>query len=215
MGKTYIKNMTTMKTLVQFVKSLAMIVLGIWRWLSWNCYIPIKTRFLTVLWRVKCGKNVRFLGQTIIRAYEQNSIEIGDDVFFNSCVSRNFVGLTGPTILIALSGARIKIGARSGFSSVVMNARKGITIGENVNVGGNVRIFDNDFHPLDYFDRRKPEQGDRIRSECVCIEDDCFIGTNAILLKGTHVGARSIIAAGSVVFGLDIPPDSIVKGSQE
>jgi bifunctional UDP-N-acetylglucosamine pyrophosphorylase/glucosamine-1-phosphate N-acetyltransferase len=45
------------------------------------------------------------------------------------------------------------------------------------------------------------------------IGDDCFIGTNSILLKGTKIGARSIVAAGSVVFGLQIPPDSLVKGN--
>ena len=52
-----------------------------------------------------------------------------------------------------------------------------------------------------------------IRSKPVVIEDDCFIGTNAIILKGTHLGARSIVAAGSVVAGLDVPADSMVKGN--
>ena len=43
--------------------------------------------------------------------------------------------------------------------------------------------------------------------------DDCFIGTNAIILKGTHLGPRTIVAAGSVVFGLDVPADSMLKGN--
>ena len=45
------------------------------------------------------------------------------------------------------------------------------------------------------------------------IGNDVFIGTNAIILKGTHIGDRSVVAAGSVVFGLEVPPDSIVKGN--
>ena len=47
----------------------------------------------------------------------------------------------------------------------------------------------------------------------VIIGNDVFIGTNAIILKGTHIGDRSVVAAGSVVFGLEVPPDSIVKGN--
>ena len=52
-----------------------------------------------------------------------------------------------------------------------------------------------------------------IRSKRIVIGDDVFIGTNAIILKGTQIGDRSIIAAGSVVMGLKIPPDSMVKGN--
>ena len=47
----------------------------------------------------------------------------------------------------------------------------------------------------------------------IVIGDDVFIGTNAIILKGTKIGNRSVVAAGSVVFGLDIPPDSLVRGN--
>ena len=52
-----------------------------------------------------------------------------------------------------------------------------------------------------------------IKTAPIIIEDDVFVGTNAIILKGTKIGARSIVAAGSVVFGLQIPPDSLVKGN--
>ena len=80
-------------------------------------------------------------------------------------------------------------------------------------VGGNVRIFDHDFHALEWESRRAVENREAIRTKPVVIEDDVFIGTNVIILKGTHIGARSIVAAGSVVFGLDIPADSLVKGN--
>ena len=101
----------------------------------------------------------------------------------------------------------------SGFSSVVMSSRTSIKIGSHVKIGGNVRIFDHDFHALEADIRRASEDRKHIRSRPVVIEDDCFVGTNAIILKGTHLGARVIVAAGSVVFGLDVPPDSLVKGN--
>jgi acetyltransferase-like isoleucine patch superfamily enzyme len=45
------------------------------------------------------------------------------------------------------------------------------------------------------------------------IEDDVFVGANAIILKGVHVGARSVIGAGAVVTLREIPPDSVVAGN--
>ena len=176
-------------------------------------WLAAKTFVLAKLWRIQCGKNVKFAGKTIIRAYEQGAISIGNNVIFNSVATNNVVGLLNPTILCANPGGKIEIGSCSGFSSVVINSSDNVRIGSYVNVGGNVRIFDNDFHPVEWNFRRPPEQGNKTRSKPVLIDDDVFIGTNAIILKGSHIGARSVVAAGSVVFGLDVPPDSIVKGN--
>lgn len=179
----------------------------------WMVWLPVKTRALSVMWKMVCGTNVVFLGPTIIRSYTMAAIKIGDNVLFDAVLNHNLVGLTGPTVLCANPGGRIVIGSHSGFSSVVINARERIEIGSYVNVGGNVRIFDHNFHSLDWRERRPPENKSVVRSAPVVIEDDVFIGTNAIILKGTHIGARSIVAAGSVVFGLDVPPDSLVRGN--
>ena len=184
-----------------------------WAWFVDKVAMPMKTYGLSLVWRMKCGRHVRFMGRTIIRAYQQDAITIGDNTVFNSCLTRNLVGLLGPTILCACDGGKITVGHDSGFSSVVINARTGVSIGNYVNIGGNVRIFDHDFHPLDWQDRRPPQKIEKVRAKPVIIEDDVFIGTNAIILKGTHIGARSIIAAGAVVVGLDVPPDSMVKGN--
>lgn len=185
----------------------------LFRWIEWVHLLPLKTRFLARAWKMDCGMDVRFVGRTIVRSYAKGAIQIGNHVTFMAADNRNLVGLTGPTILCAAKGARIGIGDYTGLSSPVINARQSITIGKYVNVGGNVRIFDHDFHPLEWENRRPPQNGVAVRSKPVVIEDDVFIGTNAIILKGTHIGARSIVAAGSVVFGLEIPPDSLVKGN--
>ena len=49
-------------------------------------------------------------------------------------------------------------------------------------------------------------------SSPIVIEDDVFIGVNCIILKGVTIGARSIIAAGSVVTK-SIPADCIAGGN--
>src|SRR5215467_12680490 len=46
------------------------------------------------------------------------------------------------------------------------------------------------------------------------VEDRCLIGMGAILLNGAHVGAGSIVAAGTLlVEGMKVPPKSLVMGS--
>ena len=46
----------------------------------------------------------------------------------------------------------------------------------------------------------------------VAIEDDVFLGTGAIVLKGVTVGAGSVVGAGAVVVA-DVPPRSVVAGN--
>lgn len=45
------------------------------------------------------------------------------------------------------------------------------------------------------------------------IVNNCFIGTNSIILKGTIVGDNVIIGAGSVLAGGAFPPDSVLRKS--
>jgi acetyltransferase-like isoleucine patch superfamily enzyme len=45
------------------------------------------------------------------------------------------------------------------------------------------------------------------------IEDHVFVGTNAVILMGCHIGHHSVIAAGAVVLeGTRIPPLSLAAG---
>ncbi len=175
----------------------------------WSC---VRSPLLCWLWGVRFGSGVYFYGRTYIRTHG-SGIEIGNNVVFNSFRRANMVGLINPTILENRGGGVITIGNDCGFSSVVVNSKSSVTIGNNVLCGGNVRIFDHDFHSIEPDYRRTVQDNEHIRTRPVVVEDDVFIGTNAIILKGTRIGARSIIAAGSVVFGLEIPPDSMVKGN--
>jgi acetyltransferase-like isoleucine patch superfamily enzyme len=95
-----------------------------------------------------------------------------------------------------------------------------LTIGNNVNVGANVLLIDNDCHQIDYKMRRhdaqkyfsKEELRDNVISAPITIEDDVWIGAHSLILKGVTIGARSIIGAGSVVTK-SIPSDCIAAGN--
>jgi acetyltransferase-like isoleucine patch superfamily enzyme len=71
-------------------------------------------------------------------------------------------------------------------------------LGQNVKIGGNVRIYDHDFHAVNYLARRDPQQDAILcKSLPVVIGDDILIGANAIILKGVTIGDRSVIGAGA------------------
>ncbi len=45
----------------------------------------------------------------------------------------------------------------------------------------------------------------------VVVEDHAFIGANAVVIEGVHVGKNAVIAAGAVVIG-DVPDNTVVAG---
>lgn len=114
--------------------------------------------------------------------------------------------------IFAEGEATITIGDNVGMSSAVLWAKKGITIGDRVTVGANVVILDSDCHSLNYLDRGTENDMKNCKCKPVVIEDDVLIGTGAYILKGVHVGARSVIGAGSIVTS-DIPADCIAAGN--
>jgi acetyltransferase-like isoleucine patch superfamily enzyme len=160
------------------------------------------------------GHGLQVDGRVVVRVRHRGSITIGQNVRINSRFMSNLVGMTGPTVFHCIRDGRISIGDNTGCSSTVFSSRNSIRVGHYVKIGGNVRIYDHDFHALDYLARRDPMQEVlHYKSAPVVIGDDVFVGTNSIILKGVTVGDRSIIGAGSVVSLKEIPPDSLVAGN--
>ena len=151
-------------------------------------------------------------GPIRIKARTAGSIVLGQGVRLLAGWRSNRVGMTGPVILHTWEGGKIEIGDRSGLSAVVISSRVGVKIGKFCNIGGNVRIYDHDFHVLDAMERR----GSRGCEDCIrrpiVIGDDVFIGANSLILKGVTIGDRAVIGAGSVVTK-DIPADTIAAGN--
>ena len=146
-------------------------------------------------------------------------ISIGDDFVYSSgnChnpICRNING----AMYVPFKDSSIKIGHRVGVSSACLWAMNSITIGNDVKIGGDCLIMDNDAHPHDFLQRRLSfgkcleEVSQSIPTDPVVIEDDVWIGARCQILKGVHIGSRSIIAAGSVVTR-SIPSDCIAGGN--
>lgn len=85
-----------------------------------------------------------------------------------------------------------------------------IEIGRNVQLTAGVKILT---HGYDWA-VLKAKYGDIYGSAGkVTIGDDCFIGMNALILKGTTIGDRVIVGAGSVVAGGTFPSDCVIAGN--
>ncbi|MBO6127272.1 MAG: hypothetical protein J6P79_00080 [Pseudobutyrivibrio sp.] len=114
----------------------------------------------------------------------------------------------------------IFIGDNVGISASCFRAMDQITIGNNVLIGADCLIMDNDAHPIDFQKRRTNFEHSILREDYIQfinkapirIDDDVWIGARCQILKGVHIGARSIIAAGSIVTK-DIPADTIAGGN--
>lgn len=141
----------------------------------------------------------------------KGELNLGEGVTLNCATNSNPVGLNKTCTLVIQDNAILEIGDHSGLSGVSINCSKKIVIGNYVNVGGNVSIWDTDFHPIDFMARRIHDK-EKIVSLSICIEDDVFVGANSIILKGVSIGARSVIGAGSVVTR-SIPSDQIWAGN--
>lgn len=168
---------------------------------------------------VQYGKNMNVYNKIHIRGY--GKILIGNNFTFTSgsCINpicRDTKGVFYTTSKKAI----IEIGNNVGISSSCLWAKEHIIIRDNVNIGGDCIIMDNDAHPINYLLRRVNNvietdmdiYNEEIKTSPIVIEDDVWIGARTIILKGVHIGARSIIAAGSVVTK-DIPADVIAGGN--
>lgn len=92
--------------------------------------------------------------------------------------------------------------------NVMITARSKITIGNDVLIGSNVVINDSNHV---FKDRSVPITKQGHTAEPIVIEDDVWIASDAVILKGVHIGKGAVIAAGSVVTK-DVEPYTVVAG---
>jgi len=164
------------------------------------------------LQKIRYGKNFKAFGIPIIIDKSKSKIELGNNVTIKSAFLSNLVGLYSRTIIVSRTyDSSIIIGNNVGISGSTIYARSSITIGDNTLIGGNVKIIDNDFHPIE-IESRNFNRLDCIRAKPIKIGRDCFIGVNSIILKGSVLGDGCVVGAGAVVSGI-FPENCIIAGN--
>lgn len=150
---------------------------------------------------VKYGKKLALKGVPFIYNHKGASITIGENCVIKSSFLSNLVGLYSRTIILTrIPGAAIEIGNNVGISGATIYARSKIVIGDHTNIGANVKILDNDFHPVDP-EARLIDDKEQIGTAPVQIGNNCFIGCNVLILKGSKIGDNCVVGAGAVVSG--------------
>lgn len=163
------------------------------------------------------------------------NIEVGENSVADSafCFKHYFSGLPvglklgnhvtlWRTSLAAEENAFIEIGDYCYIANASLVCSERISIGNYVFIAGGVTIADSDFHPITPAARMADTialspLGNRrkrplIKTQPVIIEDDVWIGFNATILKGVHIGEGAVIEPGAFVT-TDVEAGSIASGN--
>ena len=140
-------------------------------------------------------------------------IKLGSGFKIKSGSFANPIGYSTRSILIA-NDARLVIGDKVGISQTAIIANGAdIFVGNNVLMGGGVKVYSTDFHSVNYLNRRNSKDDATSRKSFpIYIGNDVFIGAGAIILTGVSIGDGSVIGAGSVVTK-NIPANCIAAGN--
>lgn len=160
---------------------------------------------------VTVGKQVRFFPETNITTVEAGKIFIGNQ----SVIRGDICCLRGE--------GRVTIGSECyiGEATHIWSTQE-IKIGNRVLIAHNCGIYDDTTHPIDSVERNDDfinicfkgmwKKYDTCESKPIIIENNAWIGSNVVILKGVTIGEGAIVGAGSVVTK-DVPPYTMVAGN--
>jgi len=100
-------------------------------------------------------------------------------------------------------GKNVYIG---GMSEVNANKAK-VKIGDNCDIASFVAITCADSH------KRLLGLSAEVERKDITLENNVFVGSHCIIKGGAHIGHHTVIAAGTMVDGVRIPPYSLVYGN--
>ena len=98
------------------------------------------------------------------------------------------------------SGGELTIGdnVKINYNCIIV-CKKKISIGSGTEFGPNVFLFD---HDHDYrFGLSAESDKERFLETPIIIGQNCWIGANTVILRGTEIGDNCVVGAGSVIKG--------------
>lgn len=110
---------------------------------------------------------------------------------------------------LTANGGNLSIGSEVFFNrNCLVICMDSIKIGNHCLFGPNVCVYDHD--------HKFGVQGvqNQYNTSPIVIEDGCWIGANAVILRGSYIGKGCVIGAGTVIKGR-VPPHSIVTNERK
>lgn len=141
---------------------------------------------------IRCGKNVKFEDYSEIHGLCTEGLVFGDNVTISRGVMIRPSSYYGGDL-----GYGLTIGNNSSIGPYGYVGCSGkVIIGENVMFGPKCSLFAEN-HVFKDIDSTIKSQG--VKQKGIIIEDDCWIGSNVIILDGVTIGKGSVIGAGAIV----------------
>ena len=141
------------------------------------------------------------------RVRNTGRIEFGDDCILDSSAEYPICLDVGNQAILSVGpGVYINEGCH-----IVANIS--VTIGARCLLASEVFILDDVGHPVDWRVRHEhwPVKPEDRQGAAVVIDDNVWIGTRAIILKGVHIGSGAVVGAGAVVTH-SVPPATVIGG---
>lgn len=150
---------------------------------------------------IYCGRNVKFEDYSEIHGLCKEGLYFGNDVTIGRGV------MIRPSSYYGIDlGMGLKMGDKSSIGPHGYIGCSGrIIIGKNVMIGPKCSLFAEN-HNFNNINKTIKEQG--VNQKGITIEDNCWIGSNVIILDGVRIGSGSVIGAGSLV-AKSIPPRTL------
>lgn len=174
----------------------------------------LKVLMKTLNFQVKCltgrifnrGK-ITFKGNPLENRCDLNGTVICEK---NSQIIIGRIDVAQNFLFAAKNGGTLELGGQLYINkNCAFVARKSIKIGDMCSFGPNVCIYDHDHA----FGRAK-KSGEQFVCSDVVIGNNCWVGANTVILRGTVIGDNCVIGAGCVVKG-NIPANSLVTAGRE
>ena len=151
---------------------------------------------------ITCGKRVKFEDYSEIHGLCSDCLVFGNDVTIGRRVMIRPSSYYGGDL-----GKGLEIGDNSSIGPDAYVGCSGkIVIGKNVMFGPKCSLFAENHN---FADESKTIKSQGVNQKGIVIEDDCWIGSNVIILDGVHIGKGCVIGAGTLITK-DIPDNSIV-----
>lgn len=144
--------------------------------------------------RVNIGKKLCTFQSTDLRVAKDSRLSVG-----------NGVRVGKDALISVLNGGELHLGdgVSIGENNRIVCHEK-ISIGKNTILAPSVMLYDHDH----IFDAKIGVHKREFKTGSVVIGENCWIGANTVILRGTTIGNNCVIGAGSVVKG-DIPDSTI------
>ena len=151
---------------------------------------------------IRCGKNVKFEDHTEIQGLCSEGLTFGNNVTISRGVMIRPSGYYGGDL-----GSGLVMGDNSSIGPYGYVGCSGkIVIGSNVMFGPKCSLFAENHV---FSDKEQTIKSQGVKQKGITIEDDCWIGSNVIILDGVHIGKGCAIAAGTLVTK-DVPERTLM-----